>query len=50
VPLIFIIDLIARNETIMGRYKSGWVSNLMVWLTFVGMGAAAVTMFATLGR
>jgi Mn2+/Fe2+ NRAMP family transporter len=50
VPLIFIIALIARNETIMGRYKSGWFSNLLVWLTFLGMGAAAVAMFATLGH
>jgi len=50
VPLIFIIALIARNKNIMGQYTSGWVSNLLVWLTFVGMGAAAVAMFATLGQ
>jgi NRAMP (natural resistance-associated macrophage protein)-like metal ion transporter len=45
VPLIFIIALIGKNEKIMGRYKSGWLSNSLVWLTFMGMGAAAVTMF-----
>ena len=50
VPLIFIIALIARSKNIMGRYKSGWFSNLLVWLTFLGMGAAAVAMFATLGH
>jgi NRAMP (natural resistance-associated macrophage protein)-like metal ion transporter len=50
VPLIFIIALIARNATIMGQYTSGWLSNLLVWLTFLGMGAAAVAMFATLGH
>ncbi|HLZ56446.1 MAG TPA: divalent metal cation transporter [Ktedonosporobacter sp.] len=50
VPLIFIIALIARNKNIMGQYKSGWFSNLLVWLTFLGMGAAAVAMFATLGH
>jgi len=50
VPLIFIIALIARNATIMGQYKSGWFSNLWVCLTFLGMGAAAVAMFATLGH
>ncbi len=50
VPLIFIIALIARNKTIMGQYKSGWFSNLLVWLTFLGMAAAAVAMFATLGH
>ena len=47
VPLILIIALIARNATIMGQYKSGWLSNLLLWLTFLGMGAAAVGMFAT---
>ncbi len=50
VPLIFIIALIARNKNIMGQYKSGWFSNLLIWLTFLGMGAAAVAMFATLGH
>src|SRR5215470_228495 len=50
VPLIFIIALIARNKNIMGQYTSGWVSNLLAWLTFIGMGAAAVAMFATLGH
>ncbi len=50
VPLIFIIALIARNKHIMGQYTSGWLSNLLVWLTFLGMGAAAVAMFATFGH
>lgn len=50
VPLIFVIALIARNKKIMGKYRSGWFSNLLVWLTFLGMGAAAVAMFATLGH
>jgi NRAMP (natural resistance-associated macrophage protein)-like metal ion transporter len=47
VPLIFIIALIARNKNIMGQYKSGWISNLLVWLTFLGMGAAAIGMLLT---
>jgi hypothetical protein len=34
----------------MGPYRSGWFSNLLVWLTFLGMGAAAIAMFATLGH
>src|SRR5262249_16572466 len=50
VPLIFVIGLVARNTPIMGQYTSGWLSNLLVWLTFLGMGAAAVAMFATLGQ
>jgi len=49
-PLIFIIALLARNKNIMGQYTSGWVSNLLVWLAFAGMGTAVVAMFATLGQ
>lgn len=49
VPLIFIIGLIAKNGKIMGQYKSGRVSNFLVWMTFIGMGAAAIGMFLTLG-
>lgn len=47
VPLIFLIALIARNETIMGPYKSGWFSNVFIWLTFLGMGATAFGTLAT---
>ena len=50
VPLIGIIALVARNQRIMGQYKSGWLSELLVWLTFLGMGAAAFAMVATLGQ
>lgn len=50
VPLIFLIARIARNKEIMGEYRSGTLSNLLVWATFVFMGAAAVAMFATLNR
>ena len=48
VPLIFIIARIAASKKIMGEYKSGWLSNVFVWATFVLMGAAAIAMFATL--
>ncbi len=50
VPLVFIIWRLARNEKIMGEYKSGWLSNTLVVLTFVGMGLAAVAMFFTFGK
>ncbi|MFA6428164.1 MAG: divalent metal cation transporter [Candidatus Buchananbacteria bacterium] len=49
VPLIFLIAKIARNPQIMGKYQSGWLSNTVVWLTFIIMLAAAVAMFYTLG-
>jgi NRAMP (natural resistance-associated macrophage protein)-like metal ion transporter len=50
VPLILIIGLIAKNKKIMGEYKSGWISNILVWATFAGMGAAAIGMFLTFGK
>jgi NRAMP (natural resistance-associated macrophage protein)-like metal ion transporter len=48
VPLIFIIARMASSKKIMGEYKSGWLSNIFVWATFVLMAAAAIAMFATL--
>jgi NRAMP (natural resistance-associated macrophage protein)-like metal ion transporter len=50
VPLIFLIARIAQNEKIMGEHKSGALSNIFVWGTFILMGAAAIAMFFTLGR
>ena len=48
VPLIFLIARIARSKEIMGEYRSGALSNVLVWATFVFMGAEAVAMFATM--
>jgi NRAMP (natural resistance-associated macrophage protein)-like metal ion transporter len=50
VPLIFLIARVARNQKIMGEHRSGSLSNIFVWSTFILMGAAAVAMFFTLGR
>jgi len=50
VPLIFLIAKIANNEKIMGEYKSGKLSNIFVWMTFIAMGVAAIAMFAVIGR
>jgi len=47
VPLIFVIGLIARDEKIMGQYKSGPLSNIFVWITFIGMAISAIAMFYT---
>ena len=47
VPLIGLIARIAANPTIMGEFKSGWLSTALVWVTFLAMGAAAIGMFAT---
>ena len=50
VPLIFLIARIARNQKIMGEYRSGWLSNTVVWIAFMVMLASAVAMFYTLAR
>ena len=50
VPLIFLIARIARNKKIMGEHRSGWLSNSVVWITFVVMLLSAVAMFVTLAR
>ncbi|MEI6378198.1 MAG: divalent metal cation transporter [Candidatus Falkowbacteria bacterium] len=50
VPLLFIIAKAAQNKKIMGKYKSGTLSKILVWLTFILMALAAVAMFVTLGR
>lgn len=44
VPLLFLVARIAANKDIMGEYASKKLSRLFVWLTFVGMAAAALTM------
>jgi Mn2+/Fe2+ NRAMP family transporter len=48
VPLVFLVAKIAGSKKIMGEYKSGWLSNIFVWLTFGAMAAAAIAMFSTL--
>jgi NRAMP (natural resistance-associated macrophage protein)-like metal ion transporter len=50
VPLIFLIARIARNKKIMGKYRSGWLSNTIVWITFIVMLASAIAMFYTLAH
>ncbi|MBE9601404.1 NRAMP family divalent metal transporter [Pedobacter sp. MC2016-24] len=48
VPLLFLIVRIAASDQIMGKYKSGWLSKILLWSTFGIMGAAAVALFFTL--
>lgn len=48
VPLIFLIARIANSREIMGEYRSGIISNILVWATFILMGATALAMFAAL--
>jgi NRAMP (natural resistance-associated macrophage protein)-like metal ion transporter len=48
VPLLFLIARIARNGKIMGQFKSGALSNSLLWFTFAAMSSAAIAMFCTL--
>jgi len=48
VTLLFLIAKIARSEKIMGNYRSGQISNILVWSTFGIMSASAIAMFITL--
>jgi NRAMP (natural resistance-associated macrophage protein)-like metal ion transporter len=47
VPLILVIARVANNADIMGEYRSGRLSNVLLWVTFICMGAAAIGMIAT---
>lgn len=48
VPLIFLIARIANNKKIMDDNRSGPISNVLVWGTFIVMAASALTMFTML--
>ncbi|MDE2588807.1 MAG: Nramp family divalent metal transporter, partial [Patescibacteria group bacterium] len=50
VPLIFLIGLIANRGDIMGEFKSRWLSNMLITVTFIGMGAAAIGMLISFIR
>ena len=50
VPLIFLIIKISLNNKIMGEYKSGLLSKIVLWITFLAMGSAAVAMFYMMGK
>lgn len=50
VPLIFIIIKISTNNKIMGQYKSGALSKVILWITFLGMASAAIAMFFMMGQ
>jgi Mn2+/Fe2+ NRAMP family transporter len=50
VPILFLVGKIAADEKIMGEYKSGILSKLLIGLTFFGMAGAAIAMFFTIGK
>lgn len=48
VPLLFIINKIASDQKIMGEHKSGRLSRIFLWLTFIMMFLSSLAMFAAL--
>jgi NRAMP (natural resistance-associated macrophage protein)-like metal ion transporter len=44
VPLLFMLALISGNEKIMGDDKNGWLSSLLIWLTFLFMAVTTIAM------
>jgi Mn2+/Fe2+ NRAMP family transporter len=50
VPLLILVALIAQSNSIMGSFKSGALSRILLWTTAVVMGGAAIAMFVTLGH
>ncbi len=42
VPLLFLIIKISASEKILGEFKGGILSHILLWITFIGMGAAAL--------
>ena len=50
VPLVFLIARIAASQKIMGDYRSGRLSRIIVGITAICMLLAAVVMFLTIGK
>lgn len=44
IPLIFVITEITKNSKIMGEYKSGLLSTIFVWITFLAMTLTVVSL------
>jgi Mn2+/Fe2+ NRAMP family transporter len=47
VPLLFVIARINGRGDILGDLKGGWLSQLIVWLTFAIMGLSAAALLAS---
>ena len=47
-PILVLIALLARDRQVMGKRRSGTLSNTLVWAATIVMGVAAVALIATL--
>jgi Mn2+/Fe2+ NRAMP family transporter len=50
VLLIWIIGSVAADRRVTGSRRSGWLSRLTIWLTFIGMAASAAVAIIALVR
>jgi NRAMP (natural resistance-associated macrophage protein)-like metal ion transporter len=50
VPLLYIIARVGSNEVIMGEYRNGKLSNILVWCAFLTMLVAALFLFYSFVR
>jgi len=41
-PIIAVLALVAASKRVMGEYRSGWLSNTLIWLACLGMAGAAI--------
>jgi len=48
VPLIFVIVKIANNGSVLGQYKSGKLSNFLIWTAFAGLALSSIGMLLSL--
>ncbi|MBA3660968.1 MAG: Nramp family divalent metal transporter [Gammaproteobacteria bacterium] len=48
VPLIFLVAVIAQDKKFMGKHYSRFLSNIFVWLTFLGILGAGIGMVYSL--
>jgi NRAMP (natural resistance-associated macrophage protein)-like metal ion transporter len=47
-PILVLIALLARDRSVMGKQRSGPLSNTLVWVATCIMGVAAIALIATL--
>ncbi|HUD09605.1 MAG TPA: divalent metal cation transporter [Patescibacteria group bacterium] len=48
VPLVFLITKVSRSEKIMGEHKSGPISSVLLWITFIAMLLSALALLVTI--
>ena len=48
VPLIWILNRIASDHQVMGAATSGWLSRVILMITFIGIAGAVVALVLVL--